>query len=230
MNADVPTYLDMEGKPTQGEEGIAVIYLGGPMTVDGGLCSRGIRDTVQDLEELDANDDVKGLIFEVNSGGGSAGAGFMLKTALEEFSKPVVALGHFVGSAAYLAASQADEIVASSKGAMVGSVGTMFSINNKDLEDLRDNYSTYYSNLSGKKNLEIRELMTGNDKPLMKMLDNMAQAFIDEVSDKRTGVKSTALQGELFTAVKAKKLGLIDNIGGRKKAVEILNRHIKIAS
>lgn len=104
-DASYPTYTDYKGNRIEGEQGIAHIYYSGPIMEGDGFCYRGVRSMIEDLEAIDSNPRVQGVLLELNSGGGSATASWMLHNALQAMSKPVVTLGHLVASGAYLAAS-----------------------------------------------------------------------------------------------------------------------------
>jgi len=233
MAPSEPTYLDRSGAPSQNVGGIAHIYLSGVMTEEGqaGMCSRGrgIVDMIEDLEQLDANSTVEGVLLEINSGGGSAIAAHMLTEAIKQFSKPIVTYGHFVGSAAYMAAAVTDEIVAAGNGAQFGSIGTLIQVSNEALKTLQENYTTLYSTLSTQKNKKVRGLLAGDSGPILEHLDNLAKNFIGEVKGARNISNKEVFEGDMYLAKDSKKFGLIDNIGGKNKAVRILNRHIKLS-
>jgi ClpP class serine protease len=228
MDAGQPTFMGLDGRPTSDQAGIAQIYLSGLMTTDGGMCSRGIKNMVDDLASIDANPEVKGLLLEINSGGGEATSAHMLYNALESFSKPVVTFGHFVGSAAYFAAAATDEIVGAGNGSQFGSIGVVFSISNEAIKQMKEDVTSFYSTLSADKNKPLRSLLAGDQGPLIEMLDDLAKNFQSEVKSNRTITNQEALKGGMFQAKSAKKSGLIDNIGTKAKAIKILNRHIKI--
>lgn len=221
-----PYTTNMQGQRVDGGE-IANIYMTGLMTEGGGLCSRGIYDMVQDMAMLDSNPTVKGLILEMNSGGGDAVAGHMLRQAVDQFSKPIVVYGHTVGSAAYLAASGANEIVGAGTGSSFGSIGTLIQFNNETMRELNEDHTHLYSSLSTKKNGEVRALMAGDTGPMVERLDELSRDFISQVKATRTIPNKEVFEGGMFMAKQAKKNGLIDNIGTRDKALKILNRHIK---
>lgn len=227
-----PTFTTNQGVPVETTAEIAHIYVNGLMTVDGqmGACGRGrgMKDFAQDLEALDHNNSVKGVLLEVNSGGGEVTAAHMATEAVKSFSKPIVAFGHFVGSAAYMMSSAADEVVGAGNGAEFGSIGTMIQISNEGLRMLTEDITTIYSSLSKQKNKEIRGLLAGDNSAIMEMLDGLANNFIKEVKSHRDITNSEVFEGGMFLAKDAKKYGLIDNIGSKSKALNILNRQIKL--
>lgn len=228
MDAGLPTFMTSDGRPSSDKAGIASIYLSGLMTVDGMMCSRGIKNLVDDLAQLDANPEVKGLLLEINSGGGEATSAHMLYNALQGFSKPVVTFGHFVGSAAYFAAAATDEIVGAGNGSQFGSIGVVFSIATEAIKQMKEDVTSFYSSLSADKNKPLRALLAGDQGPLIEMLDWMAKNFQTEVKANRSISNQDALKGGMFGAKEAKASGLVDNIGTKAKAIKILNRHIKI--
>lgn len=227
-----PTYITSQGVPTQAASEIAQIYVNGLMAVDGqmGACGRGrgMKQFAEDLEALEHNSSVKGVLLEINSGGGEATAGHLSAEAIKNFSKPVVAYGHFVGSAAYMLASATDEIVGAGTGSSFGSIGTMIQISNEGLKMLAEEVTTIYSTLSSSKNKELRGLLAGDNSAMLETLDALANNFISEVKSHRDITNKEVFTGGMYMAKDAKKYGLVDNIGTKGKALKILNRQIKL--
>lgn len=226
MGPSLPTFQTMDGRVSTDAEGIAKIYLSGTMMEEGFCGDRGIVDMVNDMASLDANPRVHGLILEMNTGGGYKTAGYMLNQAIHEFSKPVITYGHMVGSAAYLAASASDEIIAANRGAEFGSIGVMIQFNKEQLNYVKENILTLYSSLSTKKNAEIRSLIAGDENPFVEYLDVLASGFIEEVKENRNIRDDEVFSGGMYSVKEAMANGLIDNAGDSKKVVEILKRHI----
>jgi protease-4 len=226
-DAHFPRYMTNTGKPIQSAEGIAHLYFSGVMMEEGGFCTRGVRELVEDLEQINQNGSIQGVLLELNSGGGTASSAHMLHNALSNMNKPVVTFGHTVASGAYMAASATSEIIAAGSGAEFGSIGVLISFRNEDLQDMRENYTSIYSNLSNKKNGEIRSLLAGDNEPLKAKLDELAENFIGMVKATRKIDNKDVFEGGMYLAKDAKKAGLIDQIGTRETAMNILNRHIK---
>ena len=202
---------------------VARMNLSGPMSVEDGLCSRGIQSMCGDMEMLDSLKTVDALIIEANTGGGESQAGHMLKSAIEDFSKPVIFLSHFLGSAGVMSSLTADQRIASSNGAKIGSIGSYFSIDKEFVEWYKENVDDIYSRVSPEKNKDFRDYIKGDSSGFEDSATESAAMFISEVKKHLKLDKATAketLQGGMFYAKDAKKRGLVDSIGGMKHAIK----------
>lgn len=203
---------------------IALLKLSGVMRSESGISTPGISGMISDLREAYANDAIKGVIIETNSGGGESIAGTMLKSAIEERNKPVIGFGHVVASAAYRALSGADEIIGSSQSAEFGSIGTMISVDGSILNEYRQRYADFYGQGAPKKNAEHRAALMGDFSEIQKRVDDLTESFQNEIRNSRNLQGSAAkiaetLNGSMFDAVEAKKRGLVDMIGNMQTAV-----------
>lgn len=113
------------------EGGVATINIEGALTPKPSFSAMffgGGNTTYQEIQsailQAEGDENVKEIIMNVNSVGGSVAGMFETMDQIFQAKKPVKAvLGSVTASAAYGLASQADEIVASSDVARVGSVG-----------------------------------------------------------------------------------------------------------
>lgn len=171
------------------------------------------------IKDANANPNIKAIVIEVDSIGGSPTAGAELDDAVKGSEKPVVAFVREIGaSSAYWAISSADKIFAS-KNSNVGSIGVTSSYLSNVSKNAKDGYT--YEQISVGKYKD-----SGSpDKPLTQeerdlfMRDNLIvyQNFIEAVSKNRNipieKVKSFS-DGSTVLGVKAKELGLTDAMGG----------------
>lgn len=201
---------------------IAVLSLEGVMRSRDGLSSYGINSLASQLRNVDAMEEVGGVILKVNSGGGESIAGRMLQGAIRDMSKPVLVLAEFMASAAVRGTLDAPYIWATGNGAEVGSIGTMVSINREISEYYRANVEEIYAEQATDKNREWRDYLAGNRMPLIEELTSHNEVFIEEAKEKR-GIAAEALTGKMFTARKAMEVGLIDKIGTFQEAVNFLS-------
>lgn len=179
------------------------------------------------IREAEKNDDIKGVMIEIDSGGGSPVAGEEIANALRTLTKPSVVVIRQIGaSAAYWAATGAQHIIAS-ENSDIGSIGVTASyILNTDPRQ------QYVGLTSGK----YKD--TGSpDKPLSaderalitRDLNIVHQNFIKAVATNRglevEAVKSIA-DGSTVLGARALELGLIDEIGGWREAQAYLEAQI----
>jgi len=211
---------------------IAVLKLSGVMRSQDGLSSNGITSLVNDLRAAYANENITAVILEINSGGGEATAGDMLKNAIQERNKPVLSYGWFVASAAYMAAAATDEIIASSQQAQFGSIGVLFSLSKGFLEAYTNEQIDIYAEQSTQKNAAFRAAQNGDFSKYQQLATEYATVFHNEVMAMRTlkgnegRIKST-LDGSMFFAQEAKSRGLVDNIGNFNLALDRAQRWAK---
>lgn len=197
---------------------IAVLKLSGAMRVNDGLSSSGVESLVRDFRAAYQNPNISSIILEINSGGGEATAGAMMKNVIQERNKPVISYAWMAGSAAYLAASATDEIIAATEGAQFGSIGVLFSLDKKFLEYYTENNMDIYASKSPDKNAAFRAAQEGDFSKYVQMADQHAAVFQKEVQSMRplkgseSKIQST-LNGAMFFAEDAKSRGLVDNIG-----------------
>jgi ClpP class serine protease len=218
-----PKLINNAGLTTPGS--IAHLKLSGFMQADGGLSNPGVTQLANDLRAAYSNPNISSIILEVNSGGGQMVAGDILRVAVSERNKPVIAYGWLIGSAAYNAVTGADEIIAANTGAEFGSLGAMYQMNKQVLAYLKENTVSVYSDASPGKNAGSRAAVENDDFSVFKKEVTAAtEIFHQTVQASRPlrgnedKIKST-LDGSMFFADEAKRRGLIDSIGNFNFAI-----------
>ncbi len=175
---------------------------------------------VSELNELEKNKNIKGVLFVVNSPGGAVSPSIEIAYAVKRLSakKPVVAYAvSTMASGSYYASIWANSIIAN-PGSMIGSIGVIFqSFNIKDLVKkigieeqtvYAGKYKTVGSVMRDWKNYEKNELQT--------IINDTYQLFIKDVASARglnVNNHKKFADAHIFLAHKAKKVGLIDEIG-----------------
>lgn len=216
----------MDGNVPNGS--IALLKLSGVMRTQSGFSSPGIDRLATDLRSAYNNPNIRGVILETLSGGGESMAGNVLKSALSERNKPVVGWGHLVASAAYRALTGTDEIILSSASAEAGSIGTMISMDTKELVKFRERFTEFYGADAPNKNGEFRKAMSGDFSAIQDRVDTLTREFHNEIKRDRqlqgdaAKIKDT-LSGAMFNATDAKRRGLIDAVGNLNFAVRRVN-------
>jgi protease-4 len=186
--------------------------------------------TVDDLNKLAKDDDVKAVVLRVNSGGGSATASEQIWRAIKQLKakKPVVvSMGGAAASGGYMISAAADYIVAEPT-TITGSIGIFGLIPNFSglvtdklgvtFDGVKTNkYTDYEENLVlGKDNSEEMRYMQG-------YVDRGYITFLDIVADgrkmKREQVDSIA-QGRVWLAKDALAIKLVDKLGSLDDAVK----------
>lgn len=197
-----------------------------------GTDERAVQSYVSLLKRLQKEDTVQGVIIEIDSGGGHDAASDYIGNAVAELAgvKPVIAYGHMIASGAYLMAINCNLIIASGGLSKVGSIGSYVSLNKIIKEFYSEIFEDVYAQQSTEKNEEFREYVSdGSIEKYQQMANESAQYFIDAVKLKRHFVSEEALKGKLYTADKAKRVGLIDGIGSldyaKSRIISLLNNY-----
>ena len=176
------------------------------------------EDVVGAITSANDNPNIKAIVIEVDSGGGSPTGGNEIAEAVKSSQKPVIAMIREVGaSASYWAISGASKIFANMN-SNVGSIGVTSSYLSNVQKNAKD--GLVYEQLSVGKYKDsgsANKPLTQEERNLF-MRDNLIiyQNFIEAVSINRNipieKVKSFS-DGSTVLGQKAKDLGLIDTIG-----------------
>lgn len=213
--------------PTHGKN-IAIVYAEGAI-VDGEGDPGEVGGTkfARELRQLRQNDKIKAIVLRVNSPGGSATASEAIQREirLTRKVKPViVSMGSYAASGGYWIATYGDRIFAEPT-TITGSIG-VFGIQ-FDIEKLANHFGfTFDSVKTGKfaDSLTIARPKTDEEMAVFQhMVDWIYGEFVGKVADSRhlklEFVKEIA-QGRVWSGAEAKKLGLVDEIGGLDAALK----------
>ena len=219
-------------KGSLGMDKIAVIPVTGSIMIGGyeGFITEGISPDIilEKLKEAEDDKSVKGVIIELNTGGGTAVGSKEIADAVKKLKKkkPVVALIRDIGaSGGYWIASSADKVVADPL-SLTGSIGVLGSY--LQFSGLFDKYGVEYERLVGGKykdmGMPFKELTDEERALLQKSIDKAHDYFIKDVAANRKldvdEVRRLAT-GEPFLGIEAKELGLVDELGNMDTAVNI---------
>ncbi len=194
-------------------------------------------ETMEDVfNRLEKDKSIKGVVFRINSGGGSASASEIIANAVKRCNekKPViVSMGNVAASGGYYIACLAKKILANNF-TITGSIG-IFSIKmvtKKLYEDkLGINFDYLKRGNMADAQTELRPYTKEEREIFMKQLEWWYDRFITRVSEGRKLNKEyvdSVAQGRVWSGYKAKEIGLIDKIGSLRKAIEIVKEEAKI--
>lgn len=189
------------------------------------------EDVLWYIQSANNNQNIKSIVFEIDSVGGSPVAGEEIANAIKNSEKPVIGFIREYGiSGAYWAVSGVDKIWAS-KNSDVGGIGVTMSYLNNVENNKKEGY-TYEQLSSGKfKDSGTPDLpLTKEEKDLfMRDINIIHQNFMEAVSVNRNipleEVKKFA-DGSSVLGDKAKELGLIDEIGGINEVQDYLKEQL----
>jgi len=229
--------LNVKSEKKDDGEKIAIYYAYGSIVDNettnlvngGGHCIVG-KTTAADLRKLADDDDVKAVVFRVNSGGGSAVASEQIRHALKlvKAKKPVVvSMGGMAASGGYWISSPANYIFAEPT-TITGSIGIFGLIPNFS-GLVTDKLGVTFDGVTTNKFSDYEtDLILGKDndeimKHLQTYINQGYQQFLDIVSEGR-GMKPAEVdsigQGRVWLASDALKIKLVDKLGSLDDAVK----------
>ena len=183
---------------------------------------------IRDLRELKEDEDVKAVVLRINSPGGSAYDSEQIWHAIGELKKEkpvIVSMGDYAASGGYYIACNADTIVAEPT-TLTGSIGIFGMM--PDMQGLAQkvgvSFDVVKTNEFSDMGIPVRP-MTESEKALMQAyVERGYDLFLTRVSEGR-GMTKEAVdqvgQGRVWTGARAKELGLVDELGGLDRALEI---------
>jgi protease-4 len=206
---------------------IAIIYAIGEIIEtesDGNISGK----LTEDIKKVANDKNVKSVVFRVNSPGGSAFLSEQIWHAISELQKKkpvIVSMGDYAASGGYYISSAADYIVAQPN-TLTGSIGIFGLIPN--IKGLTNKIGVTFD---GVKTNKMSDLISTNrpfspeEKTLMQTYINRGyETFVKRCADGRKmsadGIKAIA-EGRVWTGEDAVKIGLVDELGGLPKALEI---------
>ena len=217
---------------------IALIPVKGIILVEGGQSFMGEQiasstEIVAFIEQADKNPSIKAILFEINSPGGSAVASKEIVDAIKRINKTSYALIREVGaSGGYWVASASDKIIANEL-SITGSIGVISSY--LELSGLLNRYNITYQRLvSGKykdMGTSFKPLEKDEEQILMQKLNKIHEYFIRSVAENRNipveEIKTLAT-GEFYLGLEAFENGLIDILGDKETAKELIKKDLNI--
>lgn len=209
---------------------VGLLTINGPIyrSANERVFDRGVQQWGRKLKKLAKKKEVKAIVININSPGGSVGAVQELYTTIlrvkREHKKPIVAhLGDVAASGGYYLAITCDKIVAH-PGSLVGSIGVIF--NTANIEGLLGKIGVKSRVIKSGKMKDIGSMsrpMTQEEKKLLQdLIDNSYAQFLNAVVKGRQlpeeKVRPLA-DGRIFTGEQAQANGLIDYLGDSHAAV-----------
>lgn len=236
-------YLYRAGRPHDSGKTVALIYgvgqvmrgksdfsaINGSVTMGSETVAGAFRAAIED-------DDVKAILFRVDSPGGSYVASDTIYREVlraRKAGKPViVSMGNLAGSGGYFVAMGADKIVAE-PGTITGSIGVLGG-------------KMYAAGFWNKLGLSHDEIHTSQNATMFTTTQDYNdtewqrfEAWLDRVYDDFTGkvaegrrlsrgrVKEIA-KGRIWTGEDAKAIGLVDELGGFDRALDLVKKAIGV--
>ena len=211
---------------------VAVVYAVGAITpgesgtsVQGQIL--GANTITEALQQAADDDDVRAIIFRVDSPGGSALASDLVWRATQEARKKkplIVSMSDVAGSGGYYIAAGATRILAQ-PATMTGSIGVVMARPN--IQGLLGRLGITSETISRGKYAQLEDLTTPlsaeQRQKLIASMDQIYQVFVSRVAAGR-GMSADRVndigRGRVWTGMQAKENGLVDELGGFLAAIQ----------
>ena len=221
------TVVANKKKINKGKDKIAVIYAqgqilygeGGPSIIGQGIMTKALIKARED-------DKVKAVVLRVNSPGGSPLVSDIIWREIEltkEVKPVVVSMGNVAASGGYYIACGADKIFAEPT-TITGSIGVFGVLPN--ISKLAENIGINAEQVGTNKNsvdYSFYEPMSDSFRNVVhESIEDIYETFLERVSVGRGMTIEQAdsiAQGRVWSGVDAKRLGLVDELGGLDDAI-----------
>jgi protease-4 len=181
---------------------------------------------------------VEAILFRIDSGGGSVVAsetiGHQVRRAVEHGKPVIVSMGDVAASGGYWIAMDASKIVAEA-GTLTGSIGVFAG--KPVLSGLWEDIGVNWGRVQRGANADMWSTDLDYDARgrarLEAFLDQIYGAFVGGVARGRSLPEAEvqkAAQGRVWTGAQAKALGLVDELGGFSRALELARQAIGVAA
>lgn len=230
-------YDNAKAIPNNSKNEIAIIYASGE--INSGKSKNDVMgsETISEaIREARLDDKIKAIVLRVNSPGGSALASDVIwrEIVLAKKVKPVVvSMGDVAASGGYYISCAANKIVADEK-TITGSIGVFGVIPNAQ-GFFNNKLGITFDVAKTNKHADIMTFfkpLTAEEKDIIQIgVEKIYDDFIGKVAEGRGITKEqvdSIGQGRIWTGLDAKKIGLVDEIGGIDKAISIAKELAKI--
>ncbi len=224
-----------------GHPALAVIYASG--AIHSGDTGRGLSgdgvgsdNLVEAFESAAADDDARAIVFRIDSPGGSALASDLIwrATQMARAKKPViVSMSDVAGSGGYYIAAGGTQIVAQ-PGTLTGSIGVVMA--RPDIRGLLAKLGVTTETLIRGKYARLEDIASGltpdERAKMVGAMQHIYDVFVDRVAAGRKLTRERVNEigrGRVWTGAQAKERGLVDELGGFTRAIELAKQAAGLA-
>lgn len=208
---------------------VAVIYAEGDLiSGDSYPGSFGSATVSDQIEKARLDDDVKAVVFRVNSPGGDALAAEVIWRKLELLrnEKPlIVSMGSYAASGGYYVSAPAD-VIMTDRTTLTGSIGVfglMVDVSGTLKDKLGITVDAAKTNSSADMG-PFRPLSGAEKAFLMKQIESVYRTFVTRVADGRNMTYEQVdkiAEGRVWSGADAEQIGLVDGFGGLSDAIAL---------
>ena len=199
---------------------VSLVRLNGEISAESDFSAKNVLPM---LQAAFSDQNAKGVVLEINSGGGSPVQSSIIEAKINQlkkkYNKKVVVVGEdLLASGAYLVSMGADKIYVNAD-TITGSIGVIMA--GFGFTDLINNIGIsrrVYTAGDNKNRLDAFKPVTPEDKEkIKKILDETHDDFIQIVKtsrgDRLKGNENELFSGDFWTGTSAYQLGIVDGIG-----------------
>ncbi|MFN9176840.1 MAG: signal peptide peptidase SppA [Synechocystis sp.] len=234
--SDYQTLWENQQKPDKKAGKIAILYLEGAIVNGEGTWQTVGGDRYsQLLREIRADNDIKAVVVRINSPGGSASAADIIWREVEllQQQKPVIiSMGNVAASGGYWIATAGQTILAQPS-TVTGSIGVFSVLFN--IESLGDRVGLTWDEVSTAKLANLGSTISPKTElelaVFQKSVNQVYDLFIDKVAQSRNlspQQVNIIAQGRVWSGEAAKKIGLVDQLGGLDSALNVAAEQAKL--
>ena len=216
------------GGPVATGPAVAVIRLNGTITSGSAdsFSAGGITpDSVENqLAQAASNPDVKAVVLQINSPGGSVVASNQIYHMLKEFDKPIVVwMDEMAASGGYYIACGTDYVIAHPD-TLTGSIGVISQFINADdlLEEIGVDVVVITTGPHKDTGSLFRDMTEEEQAYWQTIIDEVYEEFVGIVAEERGLAEETVREladGSVYTGRQALELGLVDAVGLPQDAI-----------
>jgi protease-4 len=233
-------YVEVPGKrmglERNSENKIAIVYAEGEIVNgEGDEDQIGGDRFARIFRKIRSNEDIKSVVFRINSPGGSATASEIIQREVKltkEVKPVIVSMGDVAASGGYWIASGSNRIFAEPS-TITGSIGVFGVLLNG--QQLANNNGITWDTV---KTSEFANMQTASRPKTpqeiaiyQRSVNRIYQLFLNKVVQGRNLPKQKVeeiAQGRVWSGISAKKLGLVDEIGGLDSAIQYAAKAAKL--
>jgi protease IV len=229
------TTASLSQKQSSGNQ-IAVVYAEGDIVDGQGTSGQIGGDRIaKQLRRLRFNDSVKAVVLRVNSPGGSVSGSDVIQrevTLMRGVKPIVVSMGTYAASGGYWISTYADRIFAEPN-TITGSIGVFGLLPN--VQKLANNNGITWDVVKTARYADSQTLARPRTREELainqRIVDQIYNQFLTKVAESRKLPKNKVAQiaqGRVWSGVRAKQLGLVDELGGLQEAVQAAAKLAKL--
>ena len=220
-------YVDAKVNRLRGKENVAILFADGEIVEGNDYADIASGRFVAEIDRIRKDKTIKSVVLRVNSPGGSVIASEKIRTALKLLmaEKPVVAsYGNYAASGGYWISAGVNKIYSDAT-CLTGSIGVFSMIPefSKTAGKLGVNMVTVGSNKHSDMYSLMRPFDAEETASMQAYVDDVYGRFVGLVAEGRsleTQAVDDMAQGRVWVGTDAIGLGLVDEIGGLRQAVD----------